>query len=177
MPYPRFTKVIINHFFSNRNSLPKRQASFINKIKYDSVLGKLKFIHKGEEHQKYGMSIPDSMMSDAIRNSTHYMTYLALSTNTKVNVPKVGKGKGKGLIGKKKPDADVHKEMKKDAMKKKDEAVKLAESISLTKAEHQDEERRLYETHASFVIGREAKEVVDIVNSDETEDEEEDGLI
>ncbi|GKB02122.1 reverse transcriptase domain-containing protein [Tanacetum coccineum] len=81
IPYPRFTKVIINHFLSNRNSLPKRQASFINKIKYGSVLGKLKFVHKGEEHQKYGMSIPDSMMSDAIRNSTHYMTYLALSTN------------------------------------------------------------------------------------------------
>ncbi|GJV28757.1 hypothetical protein Tco_1385205, partial [Tanacetum coccineum] len=92
IPYPRFTKVIINHFLSNRNSLPKRQASFINKIKYGSVLGKLKFVHKGEEHQKYGMSIPDSMMSDAIRNSTHYMTYLALSTNNEVNVPKVSKG-------------------------------------------------------------------------------------
>nr|GEV82737.1 hypothetical protein [Tanacetum cinerariifolium] len=79
-----------------------------------------------------------------------------------------GKGKGKGLIGNKKPDADVHKEMKNDAVKKKDvvprkkrsitvannmpnleEAVKLAESISLTKAEHQEEERRLHETHTA----------------------------
>ncbi|GKA32407.1 hypothetical protein Tco_0718774, partial [Tanacetum coccineum] len=58
-----------------------------------------------------------------------------------------------------------------------EEAVKLAESISLTKAERQDEERHLYETHASFIIGREAKEVVDTVNYDETKDEKEDGLI
>ncbi|GJZ28738.1 hypothetical protein Tco_0573385 [Tanacetum coccineum] len=122
---------------------------------------------KGEEHQKYEISIPDSMMNDEIRNSAQYMTYLALSTNTKVSVPKLGKSEGKGLMGKKK---DAVK--KKDVVPRKkrsiivadnilpdpDDAVKLAESISLTEAEHQDEERRLYETHASHVIGREAKE-------------------
>ncbi|GJY57917.1 hypothetical protein Tco_0457809 [Tanacetum coccineum] len=147
-----------------------------------SVLRKLKFVNKGEKHQKYGMSIPDSLMNDEIRSSNHYMTYLALSTNTEVNVPKVVKGKGKGLMGKKKPDADIQKEKKKDATKKKkdaitrkkrsitfvdnilpdhEEAVKLAESISLIKSEHQDEECRLHETHASLVIGREAKRIVD----------------
>ncbi|GKD93494.1 hypothetical protein Tco_1373331 [Tanacetum coccineum] len=131
MPYPRFTKVIINHFLSKHNTLPKRQSSFINTIKYDSVVGNLKFVNKGEEHQKYGMSISDSMMNDAIRNSTPYLTYLALSTNTKVKIPKVGKGHDP------------------------DEAVKLAESISLTEAEEQEEERHLHETHATLVIGRE----------------------
>ncbi|GJT19472.1 hypothetical protein Tco_0878178 [Tanacetum coccineum] len=60
------------------------------------------------------MSIPDTMMNDDIRNSTHYMAYLALSTNTEVNVPKVSKGKSKGLMGKRKPDVDVHKEKKND---------------------------------------------------------------
>ncbi|GKB42652.1 hypothetical protein Tco_0887594 [Tanacetum coccineum] len=58
-----------------------------------------------------------------------------------------------------------------------EEAVKLAEIISLTEAEHQDEERHLHETHASLVIGREAKEVANTVASDKTEDEEEDRLI
>ncbi|GJU91225.1 hypothetical protein Tco_1303648 [Tanacetum coccineum] len=53
------------------------------------------------------MSIPDTMMNDDIRNSTHYMAYLALSTNTEVNVPKVSKGKSKGLMGKRKPDVDT----------------------------------------------------------------------
>ncbi|GJX10449.1 hypothetical protein Tco_0200308 [Tanacetum coccineum] len=129
MPYPRFTKVIINHFLSKHNTLPKRQSSFINTIKYDSVLGKLKFLNKGEEHQKYGMSIPDSMMNDAIRNSATYLTYLALSTNTKVKIRKVGKGRGKGLMGKMKAEPTP------------DEAVKLAKSISLTEAEEQEKKK------------------------------------
>ncbi|GJT98618.1 hypothetical protein Tco_1094136 [Tanacetum coccineum] len=93
------------------------------------------------------MSIPDSMMNDAIKSSTHYMTYLALSTNTKV--PKATKGKGKDP----------------------DEAVKLAQSISKTEAE--EEERRLHETHARLVT----KKVVDIAESDETEDDEIQSLI
>nr|GEW76170.1 putative ribonuclease H-like domain-containing protein [Tanacetum cinerariifolium] len=88
MPYLRFTKVIINHFLTKHNTLPKRQTSFINTIKYDSILGKMKFVSKGKEHQKYGMSIPDTMMNDEIRESAHYMTYLAVSTNFKVTAPK-----------------------------------------------------------------------------------------
>ncbi|GJR03456.1 putative nucleotidyltransferase, ribonuclease H [Tanacetum coccineum] len=108
------------------------------------------------------MLILDSMMNDEIRESVHYMTYLALSTNTEANIPKVGKGKG--LMGKKKTDTDVHKEKKKDTMKKNDvvlqkknsftaadnilldadEAVKLAESISLTEEhEHWSKRRRI----------------------------------
>ncbi|GJW21556.1 hypothetical protein Tco_0032178 [Tanacetum coccineum] len=163
MPYPRFTKVIINHFLSKHITIPKRHDSFVNTIKYDSVLGKFKFVNKGEEHQ---------------------------NKNTKS-----GKAKGKGLMGNKKPDANVQKE-KKDAVRKKDvvprkkrsitiadnilpdpdEAIKLVESISLTKAEHQDEERRLPETHANLFIGRElnleAKKVADTKKTEETEDDE-----
>ncbi|GJU14700.1 hypothetical protein Tco_1142666 [Tanacetum coccineum] len=169
MSYPRFTKLIINHFLSKHNTLPKRQGSFINTIKYDSVLGKLKFVNKGEDKQKYGMSIPDSMMNDVIRNCAHYLIYLDLSTNTEVNIPKVGKGSGKGLMGKKKVDVDVQTERKKVGVPRKkrlfttddnilsdhDEADKLAKSVSLTEAEEREEERRLHETHATLVIGRE----------------------
>ncbi|GJT72021.1 hypothetical protein Tco_1031307 [Tanacetum coccineum] len=43
---------------------------------------------KGEEHQKYEMSILDSIMNDAIRSLDSYQTYLALSTNTKAAIPK-----------------------------------------------------------------------------------------
>nr|GEX26955.1 hypothetical protein [Tanacetum cinerariifolium] len=80
MTYSRFTKVIINHFVSKHNTIPKRHDSFVNIIKYDKVLGKFKFVNKREEYHKYGMSIPNSMMNDEIRNSAHYMTYLVLST-------------------------------------------------------------------------------------------------
>ncbi|GJU76914.1 hypothetical protein Tco_1273984 [Tanacetum coccineum] len=91
-------------------------CSFINTIKYDSVLGKLKFVNKGEKHQKNGMSIPDSMMNDKIKSSVPYQTYLTLSTGTKVQILKVGKGgKGKRLMGKKKPNTGVQHEEKKNA--------------------------------------------------------------
>ncbi|GJR73643.1 hypothetical protein Tco_0086008 [Tanacetum coccineum] len=84
------------------------------------------FVSKGEEHQKYGMSIPDSIMNDEIRNSIYYMTYLAFSTN--IEVPKAAKGKGKGVVGKKKPDTHVHKGKKKAAEKKKDAVADTSES-------------------------------------------------
>nr|GFA13361.1 hypothetical protein [Tanacetum cinerariifolium] len=93
------------------------------------------------------------------------------------NCTKVGKGKGKGLIGKKRHDADAQK--KKDVVprKKRSFTDKLAESISLTEAGEQEEERRLHETHASLIIIRETKEVADTLDYDEAEDEEEDRLI
>nr|GEX21107.1 uncharacterized mitochondrial protein AtMg00810-like [Tanacetum cinerariifolium] len=60
-----------------------------------------------------------SSFDPELEGSDHYMSYLALSTNTKVNVPKVRKGgKGKGLMGKKKADVSVQKEKKKNTVKK-----------------------------------------------------------
>ncbi|GJX24426.1 retrovirus-related pol polyprotein from transposon TNT 1-94 [Tanacetum coccineum] len=181
IPYPRFTKVIINHFLSKHNTLSRRHKSFLHMIKYDSVLGKLKFVIKGEEKQKYGMFIPDSMMNDAIKSSNSYLTYMALSTNTEAAVAKEVKGKGKGGKGKKKAATSVQDEKKKDDVKKKattprrkssrltaddnilpypDEAVKLSQSISKTEAEEEEEEKcRLHDTHARLVIGIIGREV------------------
>ncbi|GJU53682.1 hypothetical protein Tco_1227396 [Tanacetum coccineum] len=128
MPYPKFTKVIINYFLSKHSLLPKRHSSFINAIKYDSILGKLKFVNKGEEHQKYGMSIPDAMMNDEIRSSVPYL-YLALSTNTEVDIPKVGKGRGKGVTGNKKDETIVPKEKKKATTRRKKSSITVDDNI------------------------------------------------
>ncbi|GJS28746.1 hypothetical protein Tco_0489366 [Tanacetum coccineum] len=51
MPYPRFTKLVINHFLTKYKSIPRRHTSFNNTIKYDGVLGKLKFFNKGKDEQ------------------------------------------------------------------------------------------------------------------------------
>nr|GEX63341.1 hypothetical protein [Tanacetum cinerariifolium] len=61
MPCPRFTKVIIYYFLSKHNSIPRRHGSRINCKKDDGVLGKLKFLSKGEPTQVYGMIIPNVM--------------------------------------------------------------------------------------------------------------------
>ncbi|GKC87157.1 hypothetical protein Tco_1147806 [Tanacetum coccineum] len=116
------------------------------------------------------MSIPDAMMNDAIKNSDSYLTYLALSTNTKVLV-KRGKGKGKGPMGKTKSDTPAPKGKKSsitaedNIIPDPDEAFKLGKSISLTKAEEQDEQRRVHETYERLVTKKTA--------SDEESDEEE----
>ncbi|GKB96820.1 retrovirus-related pol polyprotein from transposon TNT 1-94 [Tanacetum coccineum] len=152
MPYPRFTKVIIHYFLSKHRSIPKKHNSFINTIKDDGVLGKLKYVSKGEDKQMYGMSILDVMMNDDIKNSEAYQTYLALSTGTEV--PKKGRGKGKGLIGKKAtvtPSKKGSITAEDNIILDPDVALKLGESISLTKAEEQEEQRRVHETHERIV--------------------------
>ncbi|GJV76865.1 hypothetical protein Tco_1508449, partial [Tanacetum coccineum] len=59
IPYPRFTKVIIHYFLLKHGSIPKRHGSLIHTIKYDAVLGKLKFVSKGEEEQKKPSKLAD----------------------------------------------------------------------------------------------------------------------
>nr|GEX00143.1 hypothetical protein [Tanacetum cinerariifolium] len=61
MPYPRFTKLIINHFLSQHISLTKLKHIYINIIKDDGVLNRLRFVIMGEDFQEYGRAIPDTM--------------------------------------------------------------------------------------------------------------------
>ncbi|GJT60815.1 hypothetical protein Tco_1004348 [Tanacetum coccineum] len=49
MPYPRFTKVIINHFLSIQKSVPKTLPFGLHKIKDDDVLSRMKFVRIGED--------------------------------------------------------------------------------------------------------------------------------
>ncbi|GJR00372.1 hypothetical protein Tco_0523356 [Tanacetum coccineum] len=58
----------------------------MNSIKDDAVLGMLKFVSKGNNNQVNGMSIPDVMVNNDIKNSKAYQTYLAIST--RVVIPK-----------------------------------------------------------------------------------------
>nr|GEV68435.1 retrovirus-related Pol polyprotein from transposon TNT 1-94 [Tanacetum cinerariifolium] len=165
MPYPRFTNVIIHYFLSKHNSIPKRYGLLINTIKDDNVLGKLKFVSNEEGEQMYGMSIPDDMMNDDIKNLDAYQTYLALSTNTEAPVKKGRKGKSKGLMAKKAnvtPSKKCSIIVEDNILLDPDESLRLGESMSLTEAEIAEEERRVHKTHASIVIGREVTRKADI---------------
>ncbi|GJX42632.1 hypothetical protein Tco_0257622 [Tanacetum coccineum] len=108
---------------------------FYNNYDIVEVLGKLKSVNKGEEQQKYGMLISDSMMNDTITNSSDYL-----------------KEKKKDDVPRKKRSLTTDYNILPDP----DEALKLDESINLIEAEEQEEERCLHETHASIIIRREA---------------------
>nr|GEX46440.1 hypothetical protein [Tanacetum cinerariifolium] len=80
MPYPRFTKVIIDHFISKDNTISSRNMINLHTIRDDSLLGTFKFVSKIEDCQKYGALIPDGMINDNIKLSAAYNTYLDYAT-------------------------------------------------------------------------------------------------
>ncbi|GJV82189.1 hypothetical protein Tco_1518059 [Tanacetum coccineum] len=147
-------------------------GSYINIIKDDGVLGRLKFIGKGELTQVYGKPIPDMMLNDKIKNSESYQTFLSLSTGL---VPlKIGRGKGakekrETFTPKKKSYITADDNILPDP----DEALKLRMSISKTKAEIAKEEGRVHKTHAHLVT----KKPTGDKGSDEANDEQEVRLI
>ncbi|GKF53806.1 hypothetical protein Tco_0160716, partial [Tanacetum coccineum] len=83
MPFPRFIKVIINHFISQHKSLSK-----------------LKFFRIGEDYQEYRLPIPDMMLNDKVKQSESYQMFLKYSTGL---IPP-NKSRGKGSQGKKTTD-------------------------------------------------------------------------
>ncbi|GKA88654.1 hypothetical protein Tco_0810418 [Tanacetum coccineum] len=80
MPFPRFTKVIINHFLSQHKSLSKLKFQHYHTIKDDGIVNKLKFVRIREDYQEYGLPIPDMMLNDKIKQSESYQMFLKYST-------------------------------------------------------------------------------------------------
>ncbi|GJR02721.1 retrovirus-related pol polyprotein from transposon TNT 1-94 [Tanacetum coccineum] len=66
IPFPQFTKVIINHFLSQHKSLSKLQFQHYHTIKDDGIVSRLKLVRIGEAYQEYGLPIPDMMLNDKI---------------------------------------------------------------------------------------------------------------
>nr|GEZ51787.1 hypothetical protein [Tanacetum cinerariifolium] len=80
MPYPRFTKVIINHFISKYKTIFMRNRIKLHIIRDDSLLGSLKFISKKQDYQQYEALIPDDMINQDIKDSKAYKTYYDFAT-------------------------------------------------------------------------------------------------
>ncbi|GJZ52158.1 retrovirus-related pol polyprotein from transposon TNT 1-94 [Tanacetum coccineum] len=78
--YPIFTKIIINHFFSLKLSIPKGASSDLHTIKDDGVISRLKFFRIGEDFQEYGRAIPDMMLTKDIKHIKAYQTFIKYST-------------------------------------------------------------------------------------------------
>nr|GEW44169.1 retrovirus-related Pol polyprotein from transposon TNT 1-94 [Tanacetum cinerariifolium] len=80
MPYPRFTKVIINHFISKEKTISMRNKIKLHTIHDDSLLDTLKFVSKTQDYQPYGALIPDDMINQDIKDSKAYKTYYDFAT-------------------------------------------------------------------------------------------------
>ncbi|GKD62666.1 hypothetical protein Tco_1300175 [Tanacetum coccineum] len=150
MPYPRFIKIIVNHFLSLHKSIPKGYRSGLNTIKDDGVIQRLKFVNKGEDFQEYGRAIPDTMLTDDINESEAYKAFIAYSTGS---IPPK-KTRGKWSQGKKQTVTPKKKSFISDddnIIPKPNFSLELGKSISHIEAEIAKEERRLHETHENLV--------------------------
>ncbi|GJS41526.1 hypothetical protein Tco_0566569 [Tanacetum coccineum] len=119
----------------------------------DGVLNKLKFVRMSEDFQEYGRAISDTMLTEKIKKSEAYQTFLALSTS--LIPPK--KTRGKDL---KRKNALVTPKKKSlisaddNIIPKPDVALELGNSISQTEAEIAKEEILLHETHERLVTAK-----------------------
>ncbi|GJX15617.1 hypothetical protein Tco_0216449 [Tanacetum coccineum] len=80
MPYPRFTKVIIDHFISKNKTISMRNRINLHTIIDDHLLGTLKYVSKTTTVQKYGALIPANMINQAIKDSKAYKIFLPYTT-------------------------------------------------------------------------------------------------
>nr|GEZ03531.1 hypothetical protein [Tanacetum cinerariifolium] len=69
MPYPRFTKVIINHFISKDKTISMRNRINLHTICDDTLMGTLKFVSRTQDYQQYGALIPEEMINQDIKDS------------------------------------------------------------------------------------------------------------
>ncbi|GJT24191.1 hypothetical protein Tco_0894128 [Tanacetum coccineum] len=80
MFYPRFTKVIINHFMSQDQSIPRRNKVDWHMANDDPILTTMRFIPQHEVVQRYGAILPDYLTNPAMKESEAYKTYHDLDT-------------------------------------------------------------------------------------------------
>ncbi|GJX30455.1 hypothetical protein Tco_0238534 [Tanacetum coccineum] len=143
IPFPRFTKVIINHFLSQHKSLSNLKYQHYHTIKDDGIVSRLKFVRIGEDFQEYGLAIPDMMRSNNLNltrcsSSTQLVKFLPRraeaksTTSRRVVKRKVIIFAADNII----PDPDV--------------ALELGKSISLTEAEEEEAARQVHATHAKI---------------------------
>ncbi|GKF26430.1 hypothetical protein Tco_0082324, partial [Tanacetum coccineum] len=176
MPYPRFTKIIINHFLKQYKSFTNLNHKHFHTIKDDGIVSRLKFIRIGEDYQEYRLPIPDVMLTAAIKRSESYQMSIKYSTNQ--IPPKKRRGnKGKKTAEESQETIDVSEESEPEpeptkkkttsrrVVKKKvtlladdniisddpDAALELAKSISQTEAEEVEAARKVHAIHARII--------------------------
>ncbi|GKE32190.1 hypothetical protein Tco_1451512, partial [Tanacetum coccineum] len=165
MSFPRFTKVIINHFLSQHKSLSNLKYQHYHTIKDDGIVSRLKFVKIREDYQEYGQPIPEMKAEMIIeKQSELYQDKKTVDTPVPdVNVseksdsePAKKRTTSRRVVKKKVtffvadniiPDLDV--------------ALELGKSINLTEAEEEEATRQVHATRVpddSIVISTTSSE-------------------
>nr|GEV44280.1 hypothetical protein [Tanacetum cinerariifolium] len=87
MYYPRFTKIIINHFMSQDQSIPRRNKVDWHMVSDDPILTTMRFFPQHEVVQKYDAILPDNLTNQSMKESKAYKTYYAFATRKVITKP------------------------------------------------------------------------------------------
>ncbi|GJS15607.1 hypothetical protein Tco_0410079 [Tanacetum coccineum] len=145
LPFPRFTKVIINHFLKQHKSLSNLKYQHYHIIKDDGIVSRLKFVRIGEDYQEYGLAIPDVMLNNAIKQLESYQMFIKYSTKSKPE-PAKKRIASRRVVKKKVIISDDD-----NIILDPDVALELGKSISITEAEKEEAARQVHATHARIV--------------------------
>ncbi|GJT22511.1 hypothetical protein Tco_0892448 [Tanacetum coccineum] len=88
MFYPRFTKVIINYFMSQDQSILRRNKVDWHMANDDPILTTMRFIPQHEVVQRYCAILPDYLTNPAMKESEAYKIYYDLATGKVQPKPK-----------------------------------------------------------------------------------------
>ncbi|GJW69684.1 hypothetical protein Tco_0126601 [Tanacetum coccineum] len=129
--------------------LRRRPSSGMHIIKDDGVISRLKFVRIGEDFQEYGRAIPKTMLTEGIKQSEAYQSFIKYFTGL---IPSK-KSRGKGSQGKKrKSKKKVSISADDNIIPEPDFALELGKSISLAEAKEEEAARRVHATHERLVL-------------------------
>ncbi|GJY27228.1 hypothetical protein Tco_0401954 [Tanacetum coccineum] len=133
--YTRFPKIFIDYLFSLNKSIPCRSDSKLHNLQDDHPITKLLSITNGD--YKFGMEVPDAMISDAIKKKARYKYYMAKkveSEKAKIvdkpeeqHVSPIKSGRGKGFMCYGNQVENVPNKLKKDVVPRKTRSLTIAE--------------------------------------------------
>nr|GEU40704.1 retrovirus-related Pol polyprotein from transposon TNT 1-94 [Tanacetum cinerariifolium] len=131
-------------------SLSNLKFQHYHTIKDDGIICRLKFVRIGKDYQEYGLYIPKTMLTEAIKQLESYQMFIKYSTS---QIPPK-KSRGKGSQRKKTADdsqetVDVSEESEPEPVKRK--TSNKRRSISKTKAEEAEAARQVHATHERIV--------------------------
>ncbi|GJV27640.1 hypothetical protein Tco_1384088 [Tanacetum coccineum] len=171
MFYPRFTKVIINYFMSQDQSIPRRNKVDWHMANDDPILTTMRFIPQHEVVQRYGAILPDYLTNPAMKASEAYKTYHDLATGKVQPKPKYVRRSSRSKT-EQEPKPSPGKRVKATAKvaksgKKKQPALGLEtlSEVALTEAEQLKlaTKRSLIQTHSSHASGSGAHEGTGVI--------------
>ncbi|GJZ34867.1 hypothetical protein Tco_0580684 [Tanacetum coccineum] len=73
IPYPRFTKIIVNHYMTIFPDISRRAQDMYHNLQDDDIMKNI--FNSGRHKNKVGMKIPDWMITDEMKQTEHYRMY------------------------------------------------------------------------------------------------------